>query len=68
MAEPESDAMRSVACVPVRSGTMSLGVLVAFFQYAQRFYEPISDLSEKYNILQAAMAASETAACASRTT
>ncbi|HUP45160.1 MAG TPA: ABC transporter ATP-binding protein [Thermoanaerobaculia bacterium] len=40
-------------------GTLSLGVLVAFFQYAQRFYEPISDLSEKYNILQAAMAASE---------
>src|SRR5687768_18158889 len=40
-------------------GTMSLGVLIAFFQYAQRFYEPISDLSEKYNILQAAMAASE---------
>jgi ATP-binding cassette subfamily B protein len=33
--------------------------MVAFFQYAQRFYEPISDLSEKYNILQAAMAASE---------
>ena len=43
----------------VIQGTMSLGVLVAFFQYAQRFYEPISDLSEKYNILQAAMAASE---------
>lgn len=40
-------------------GTLSLGVLIAFFQYAQRFYEPISDLSEKYNILQAAMAASE---------
>jgi ATP-binding cassette subfamily B multidrug efflux pump len=38
---------------------MSLGALIAFFQYAQRFYEPISDLSEKYNILQAAMAASE---------
>ena len=36
-----------------------MGALVAFFQYAQRFYEPISDLSEKYNILQAAMAASE---------
>jgi len=34
-------------------------MLIAFFQYAQRFYEPISDLSEKYNILQAAMAASE---------
>jgi ATP-binding cassette subfamily B protein len=40
-------------------GTLSVGALVAFFQYAQRFYEPISDLSEKYNILQAAMAASE---------
>ena len=43
----------------VIQGTLSLGALVAFFQYAQRFYEPISDLSEKYNILQAAMAASE---------
>jgi len=40
-------------------GAVSIGALVAFFQYAQRFYEPISDLSEKYNILQAAMAASE---------
>jgi len=39
--------------------TLSVGALIAFFQYAQRFYEPISDLSEKYNILQAAMAASE---------
>ena len=39
--------------------TLTVGALVAFFQYAQRFYEPISDLSEKYNILQAAMAASE---------
>jgi len=38
---------------------LSIGTLIAFFQYAQRFYEPISDLSEKYNILQAAMAASE---------
>ena len=43
----------------VIQGTLSIGVMVAFFQYAQRFYEPISDLSEKYNILQAAMAASE---------
>ncbi|HVS33037.1 MAG TPA: ABC transporter ATP-binding protein [Thermoanaerobaculia bacterium] len=43
----------------VIQGTLSLGALVAFFQYAQRFYEPIFDLSEKYNILQAAMAASE---------
>jgi ATP-binding cassette subfamily B multidrug efflux pump len=43
----------------VVQGTLSVGALIAFFQYAQRFYEPISDLSEKYNILQAAMAASE---------
>ena len=40
-------------------GLASLGVLVAFIQYAQRFFRPIQDLSEKYNILQAAMAASE---------
>jgi ATP-binding cassette, subfamily B, multidrug efflux pump len=38
---------------------VSLGVLVAFMQYAQRFFRPIQDLSEKYNILQAAMASSE---------
>jgi ATP-binding cassette subfamily B multidrug efflux pump len=43
----------------VLRGLLSIGTLIAFFQYAQRFYEPISDLSEKYNILQAAMAASE---------
>jgi ATP-binding cassette subfamily B multidrug efflux pump len=43
----------------VLRSTLSVGALIAFFQYAQRFYEPISDLSEKYNILQAAMAASE---------
>ncbi|MGA8531745.1 MAG: ABC transporter ATP-binding protein [Acidobacteriaceae bacterium] len=36
-----------------------LGTLVGFIQYAQRFFRPIQDLSEKYNILQAAMAASE---------
>jgi len=40
-------------------GTATLGVLVAFMQYAQRFFRPIQDLSEKYNILQSAMAASE---------
>ncbi len=40
-------------------GTLSLGALVAFLQYAQRFYRPLADLSEKYNILQAAMASSE---------
>ncbi|MGA3027944.1 MAG: ABC transporter ATP-binding protein [Bryobacteraceae bacterium] len=43
----------------IRSGALSLGVLVAFFQYSLRFFRPIQDLSEKYNILQAAMAASE---------
>ena len=39
--------------------TVTIGVLIAFTQYAQRFFRPIQDLSEKYNILQAAMAASE---------
>jgi ATP-binding cassette subfamily B protein len=37
----------------------TVGVLVAFIQYAQRFFRPIQDLSDKYNILQSAMAASE---------
>ncbi|MGC1374011.1 MAG: ABC transporter ATP-binding protein, partial [Candidatus Sulfotelmatobacter sp.] len=37
----------------------TLGVLVAFIQYALRFFRPIQDFSEKYNILQSAMAASE---------
>ena len=40
-------------------GGLTLGVLVAFIQYSQRFWRPISDLSEKFNILQAAMAAAE---------
>ncbi len=40
-------------------GTVTLGVLVAFIQYSERFWRPISDLSEKFNILQAAMASSE---------
>lgn len=43
----------------VHDGALSLGVLVAFFQYGMRFFRPIQDLSEKYNILQSAMAASE---------
>jgi ATP-binding cassette subfamily B protein len=38
---------------------VDVGILIAFIQYAQRFFRPIQDLSEKYNILQAAMAASE---------
>ena len=43
----------------VGSGTLTLGALVAFLQYAQRFFRPISDMSEKFNLLQAAMASSE---------
>jgi ATP-binding cassette subfamily B protein len=43
----------------VRNTVVTLGVLVAFMQYAQRFFRPIQDLSEKYNILQSAMAAAE---------
>jgi ATP-binding cassette subfamily B protein len=43
----------------VMRNAVTIGVLVAFVQYALRFFRPIQDLSEKYNILQAAMAASE---------
>ena len=43
----------------VLAGGLTLGVLVAFIQYSERFWRPISDLSEKFNVLQAAMAASE---------
>jgi ATP-binding cassette subfamily B protein len=49
----------SVGGVRIRSGALSIGVLVAFFQYGQRIFRPIQDMSEKYNILQSAMAASE---------
>src|ERR1700723_2026089 len=55
----------AIACViwfggnDVIRGTTTLGVLVAFIQYAQRFFRSIQDLSEKYNILQSAMASSE---------
>jgi len=43
----------------VQSGRLTLGVVVAFLQYGLRFFRPIQDLSEKYNILQSAMASSE---------
>ncbi|HEX5109683.1 MAG TPA: ABC transporter ATP-binding protein [Vicinamibacterales bacterium] len=43
----------------VLEGSLTLGSLVAFFQYSQRFFRPISDLSEKFNVLQAAMASAE---------
>jgi ATP-binding cassette, subfamily B, multidrug efflux pump len=39
--------------------TATIGVLFAFTQYALRFFRPIQDLSDKYNILQSAMASSE---------
>jgi ATP-binding cassette subfamily B multidrug efflux pump len=43
----------------VLTGVVQVGVLVAFMQYAQRFFRPIQDLSEKFNTLQTAMASSE---------
>jgi ATP-binding cassette, subfamily B, multidrug efflux pump len=43
----------------VETGGITLGVVVAFLQYGMRFFRPIQDLSEKYNILQSAMASSE---------
>jgi ATP-binding cassette subfamily B protein len=43
----------------VRGGAIQIGVLVAFFQYGMRFFRPIQDLSEKYNLMQSAMAAAE---------
>jgi ABC-type multidrug transport system fused ATPase/permease subunit len=41
------------------NGMVTIGVLAMFIQYSQRFWRPIQDLSDKYNILQAAMAACE---------
>ena len=43
----------------VLTGTLTIGALIAFFQYSERFFRPIRDLSDKYNILQSAMASSE---------
>src|SRR5436190_244524 len=50
---------RTLLTVATVQKAVTLGVLVAFMQYAQRFFRPIQDLSEKYNILQSAMAAGE---------
>ena len=49
----------SYGAIHVHSKTLSLGVLLAFIQYGFRFFRPIADMSEKYNILQAAMTASD---------
>ena len=43
----------------VVQGMVELGALVAFLQYSQRFFKPISDLAEKFNVMQSAMASSE---------
>jgi ATP-binding cassette subfamily B multidrug efflux pump len=43
----------------VLRNALTLGSLVAFLQYSQRFFRPISDMSEKFNVLQSAMASSE---------
>ncbi|MGH9455650.1 MAG: ABC transporter ATP-binding protein, partial [Terriglobia bacterium] len=40
-------------------GTVTVGTAIAFIQYSQRFFRPIQDLSDKYNILQSGMASSE---------
>src|SRR6202030_3024079 len=50
---------KGLPTIHVVQSLMTIGVLVAFMQYAQRFFRPIQDLSEKYNILQSAMAAGE---------
>jgi len=45
--------------VGLLSGAVTFGTLVAFLEYARRFYDPIKDMSDKYNILQTALASSE---------
>jgi len=52
-------SFKTLFTLRVTQTAMTIGVLVAFMQYAQRFFRPIQDLSEKYNILQGAMAAGE---------
>ncbi len=61
----ETSSSIAIACVlwygghEVLAGITKIGVLVMFIQYSQRFFRPIQDLSEKFNILQSAMAAAE---------
>ena len=43
----------------ILAGTVTFGLVVAFIQYAERFYQPVRDLSEKYNMIMSAMVASE---------
>ena len=61
----ENIAMLSFALIIWRgglyvvTGAAETGTVIAFLLYTQQFFRPIQDMSEKYNILQAAMAASE---------
>jgi ATP-binding cassette subfamily B protein len=43
----------------VLDDTLTVGILAAFIQYTRRFFQPLQDLSEKFNLLQSAMASSE---------
>jgi ATP-binding cassette subfamily B protein len=54
-----SAALFVVGAYWIQQGELSLGTLVAFWQLLNQFFQPILDLSEKYNIMQAAMASSE---------
>ena len=64
---PSMEVIRSLAMAAiiyyaggeVISGALEFGVLYAFIEYLQRFFQPILDLTEKYNIMQSAMASSE---------
>ena len=53
------DYITGVDTFSLIGNTVTLGTLIAFISYAMRFFRPIQDLSDKFNILQAAMAASE---------
>jgi ATP-binding cassette subfamily B protein len=52
-------AVLSYGSFRIETGALTLGVVIAFLQYGFRFFRPIQDLSEKYNILQSAMASAE---------
>ena len=64
---PAMDLFRSLALAlllwfgmgPVIQGVIPFGVLFAFITYVDHFFRPLNDLSDKYNILQAAMASAE---------
>jgi len=56
---PSSNPHALPGAAQVTFSVVTIGILTAFIQYAQRFFRPIQDLSEKYNILQSAMAAAE---------